>query len=117
MPLGAWLRAFALTCAIELPVVLLLTRELGIDVRRRALLALFAQLATHPLVWHVFPYIPGLTGWQAFVASELYAWMAEAILYATAWPTLRLSRALAISAVANGLSLSIGLAPPIARLL
>jgi hypothetical protein len=109
MMMAAWARAFALTCAIEVPVVLLATREAGPPALRRAVIVLVGQLATHPLVWFVFPYVPGLTGWMAFVASELYATGIEAVLYAAAWPRLGTARALGVSAVANAASLGIGL--------
>lgn len=109
MPIAAWVRAFALTCAIEIPVVLWTTRDAGPTTVRRAVIALVGQLATHPLVWFVFPYIPGITGWTAFVASELYATAVEATLYAVAWPRLGATRAIGISAVANAVSLGVGL--------
>jgi hypothetical protein len=73
------------------------------------MVALVGQLATHPLVWFVFPYLPGITGWTAFVASELYATGLEAVLYAAAWPRLGAARALGVSAVANAASLAVGI--------
>jgi hypothetical protein len=109
MPIAAWARAFALTCAIEVPVVLGATRDAGPSALRRAVIALVGQLATHPLVWFVFPYVPGVTGWTSFVVSELYATALEAILYAVAWPRLGAARALGVSAVANAASLAAGL--------
>jgi hypothetical protein len=66
------------------------------------------QLATHPLVWIVFPYLPGLMGWTSFVVSELYAAALEAVLYAAVWPRIGVPRALGISA-ANAASLAAGL--------
>jgi hypothetical protein len=105
----AWARAFALTCAIEVPLVVVLTRDANAGTLRRAIVAVVGQLATHPLVWFVFPYVPGITGWTSFVASELYATGLEAILYAAAWPRISGSRALGVSAVANAVSLAVGL--------
>jgi hypothetical protein len=107
--IGAWARAFALTCVIEVPVVLFATRGVGPRALRRGVIVVVGQLATHPLVWFVFPYIPGITGWTAFVASELYATALEALLYAAAWPRLGTARALGVSAVANAASLGVGL--------
>jgi hypothetical protein len=109
MLIAPWARAFALTCVIEIPIVLWATRDVGAPARR-AVIALVGQLATHPLVWFAFPYIPGVTGWTSFVASELYATALEAVLYATAWPRLGTARAFGVSAVANAASLAVGLA-------
>jgi hypothetical protein len=110
MPIGAWARAFALTCVIEVPVVVWATRDAEPSALRRVVIAVVGQLATHPLVWFVFPYLPGITGWTSFVASELYATVLEAILYAVAWPRVGTARAFGISAVANAASLAVGLA-------
>jgi hypothetical protein len=107
--IAAWARAFALTCAIEVPLVVALTRDADAGRIRRAIVAFVGQLATHPLVWFVFPYVPGVTGWVSFVASELYATALEAVLYAAAWPRIGPRRALGVSAVANAASLAVGL--------
>ena len=107
---GAWLVAFLLTYAVEAPVVLALTRGTDAGLARRAGLVLFAQLATHPLVWFVFPYIVGLRGGTATLLSELWAWLAEAVFYALAFRGLTLTRAVAVSALANGASVLVGLA-------
>jgi hypothetical protein len=107
--IGAWARAFALTCAIEVPLVVALTQDAGVSRVRRAMVATIGQLATHPLVWFVFPYLAGMTGRASFTASELYATGVEAILYATAWPRIGVARALGVSAIANAASLAVGL--------
>lgn len=107
---AAWLRAFLLTAAIELPVVLVATRRLTHVSRwRRALLALFAQLSTHPLVWFVFPRIAGITGGTAVILAELWAWFGEALFYFVALAELGTWEALGIAGVANALSFAIGL--------
>jgi hypothetical protein len=104
---GAWLIAFLVTSAVEVPLVVALTRGTEPSAPRRAALALFAQLATHPLVWFVFPYIVGLRGSTAMLLSEIWAFGAESVLYAL---TLRIgvTRAAAISALANGASILVG---------
>jgi hypothetical protein len=106
----AWLVAFLITVAVEAPLVLALSRGLGVGLVRRLGLIIFAQLATHPLVWFVFPRLVGLTGRSAMALSELWAWLAEALFYALVLPGLPGSRALGISGVANGASLAAGLA-------
>jgi hypothetical protein len=107
---GAWLVAFLLTYAVEAPIVLALTRGTEAGLARRAALVLFAQLATHPLVWFVFPYIVGLRGGTAMLLSELWAWLAEAAFYALAFRGLSLLRGAAVSALANGVSVIVGVA-------
>lgn len=106
---GAWLVAFLITVAVEAPIVVALTRRSGGGAPRRFGLALFAQLATHPLVWFVFPRLVGLTGRTSLLLSELWAWLAEAIFYALVFTDLPVVRALGISALANGASVAVGL--------
>jgi hypothetical protein len=107
---GAWLEAFLVTVAVEAPLVLALTRGTEPRGARKLALVVFAQLATHPLVWFVFPYIPGLRGGTATMLSELWAWLAEAVFYAVALRGLAFTRALAVSALANGASVLAGVA-------
>jgi hypothetical protein len=105
---GRWLLAFLVTVAVETPIVVGLTRGHPMDARRRALIVVFAQLVTHPLVWFVFPRIAGITGQTALALSEAWAWLAEAAFYLTVMPGLRPSRALGASAIANAASILAG---------
>lgn len=104
-----WLCAFVLTAIIEIPIVVALTRGTPFPAWRRATVALFAQLATHPAVWFVFPHIVGLTGRESTWLSEFWACLAEACLYAIALPGVRPLRAVGASALANGASYGVGL--------
>jgi hypothetical protein len=104
----AWFVAFVITVAVEAPIVLLLTRACGVSAPKRFALIVFAQLATHPLVWFVFPQIVGLTGRTAAALSEVWAWLGEAAFYALVWRDLGTARALGVSAVANGASVVAG---------
>jgi hypothetical protein len=106
---GAWLVAFLITVAVEAPIVVALTRNVALRAPRRFLLTVFAQLATHPLVWFVFPRLVGLTGRTSLLLSEVWAWLAEALFYALVFPDLPATRALGISALANGASIAAGL--------
>jgi hypothetical protein len=106
----AWLLAFLATAAVEAPVVLALTRGLPTPPWRRALIAVFGQLVTHPLVWFVFPRLVGLSGRSSLALSELWAWLAEAAFYAVVLPGLSSARALGTSAIANAASILVGLA-------
>jgi len=105
----AWLFAFLVTVAVEVPVVVALTRSHPTPAWRRALIAIFAQLVTHPLVWFVFPRLVGLTGRSSLALSELWAWLAEAAFYGVVLTGLSPARALGISAVANAASILVGL--------
>jgi hypothetical protein len=103
-----WFLAFLLTVAIEVPLVVALTRDSRVPLSKRAALAFFAQLMTHPSVWFIFPALPWGTRHTTFVASELFAWLAEAAFYAVAGVAPSTLRAIAVAAVANGLSLGVG---------
>jgi hypothetical protein len=106
----AWLMAFLVTVAVEVPIVVWLTRAYPAGAPRRAALAVFAQLATHPLVWFVFPRIVGLTGRTSLLLSETWAWLGETGFYLAALPGLPVARAMATSALANAASIAVGLA-------
>lgn len=106
----AWFVAFLITVAVETPIVVTLTRGLPTGAARRALIAVFAQLVTHPLVWFVFPRLVGLTGRGAVALSELWAWLAEAAFYGVVLPGISPARALGVSAIANAASILAGLA-------
>jgi hypothetical protein len=107
---GAWLTAFLLTFLVEAPIVVALTRDSEVGVARRVALVFFAQLVTHPLVWFVFPYIVGLRSGTATLLSEIWAWLAEAVFYALVLRGVTFTRALAVSAIANGASVLVGVA-------
>jgi hypothetical protein len=104
----AWLHAFALTVVIELLVATPLLAPSGAPWKRRAAIVLLANLASHPLVWFVFP--EWTMGSAARLGlSEAWAVGVEAAAYALVWPALERPRAFGVSALANGASLSIGL--------
>jgi hypothetical protein len=109
MPLvHAWLRAFVATLVLETPVVVWLTRGSKMAAWRRVLVALFANLATHPIVWFVIPPL-GLSGMFGLVVAETWAVVLEWWVYFVVFPEMKLGRALGISAVANGFSFGVGL--------
>jgi len=103
-----WLRAFGVTLGIELALALPLLAAVEPRLARRGAGVAAANLATHPLVWFLFP---GLAlGWPARLAlSEAWALIAEAIIYLTIWPALRLRRAFGVSLIANAASALAGL--------
>lgn len=104
----AWLAAFALAIASELLVAVPLLSPSGASVWRRAAAVCLAQLATHPAVWFIWPQL-GLSRPMYVLAAEAFAFVCEAVIYRFIFERLRWSRALATSALANGVSLALGL--------
>jgi hypothetical protein len=105
--LFAWVRAFALTLAVEVPLFAIVTKRVA-PPRQRVALAVVANLASHPLVWFAFPELGlGYRAWLGF--AEAWALVSEALIYAMLLPTLGIRRAALLSLVANGASLSLGL--------
>lgn len=102
-----WLRAFALTVAVELAVAMPLLARVETSRPRRAAFVALANLATHPLVWFAFP---GLTFGPAarLACAELWALVAEAAIYRLVWPDARLRRAALVALAANAASFTAG---------
>jgi len=90
-----WPAAFALTCAVELPIVALV----AVDRRRRAALDAFgANLLTHPLAWYSVRSL--LLSW---LAVELAVLAVEAVVYRTV-TRLSWARALLAACLSNGVT-------------
>jgi hypothetical protein len=101
--------AFILTLAIEVPIAGVFLRRWEPSWMRLVVLTIFANLATHPLVWFVFPSL-GLTYSERTALAELWAVGAETVFYWAAFRGLPLTRAGAISIAANAASFLVGLA-------
>lgn len=100
--LVAWLRAFVFTEIVEAPIY---RRLLGISWPD----SIAPSAITHPCVWFIFPLATRALGvsWAASViASELFAWLVEAAYLRTRGVPWK--KAVAVSLVANALSLSLG---------
>jgi hypothetical protein len=102
-----WPVGFGLTLAFELPIVWLLLRPVEPAPGRRLTVALFANLATHPLVWFFFPLLPVAYSSRVTI-SEVWAFAVEAWFYSTFLSTPRPARAVATSLLANATSFSLG---------
>lgn len=101
MPASGWLAAFVLTMVVEVPVVAILLRASEPDLRRLALLVLFANLATHPIVWYVLSQ-PLLIGTPAYLlVAESWAVGAEAVFYAVTVRSISWRRAALVALAAN----------------
>jgi hypothetical protein len=109
-----WLRAFGLTLLVEIPIAVTLLGRVEPKLARRIWVVVVANLATHPLVWFLFP---GLAAGRAarIGLSEAWAIIAELAIYRLVWPSLQLRRAAVVSLAANGASVAVGLA--LARIL
>lgn len=104
-----WLRAFVITNAVELPIVVgYVLAPSALKVGRRVSVSLFVQLASHPAVWFIFPRL-GMTYWVTVVVSELWAFLSEAAFYGL---VLRVPprRAVIGALAANAASFGTGLA-------
>lgn len=105
-----FLLALLLTWLIELPVLFLLARVIlrlpGVSNARLLAAGLVVSLLTLPVLWFVWPLLfpAGYSIWL----GEGLVWLVEALLYR--WLLrIRLSEALLISLVLNGLSFLVGL--------
>lgn len=109
IPVDAWLRAFALTLAVEVPIVALLLRRWEPSWLRLLALVFFANLASHPAVWFVFTQLL-LIGTPAYLAvAEGWAVGCEALFYWAAFRGLPVRRAIVVSLAANAMSFAVGL--------
>jgi hypothetical protein len=112
-----WLRAFAFTQAVEVPLYLLALTRLGRrtvppsdgSFARRVGLAFLCSLVTHPVVWFVFPrLIDSYADYELMVvAAESFAVTVEALLLFRLAP-LPLRSAFALSFAVNMTSMSLG---------
>jgi hypothetical protein len=107
-PASGWFAAFLLTLAIEVPIAGYLLRRVEPDRLRLALLLVFANLATHPIVWYVVTQLFLIGTWEYVLAAESWAVVVEAIFYAVAFRGLDPRRAIAVAVVANAASFTAG---------
>lgn len=107
-PVEGWFAAFALTFAVEAPIVALLLRGSGIAPARAVALALFANLVTHPLVWFVIPQLLDIGTPEYTTVAEGWAVLAETAFYRLAVGSMPVRRALLIAVVANAASWAAG---------
>ena len=99
----AWLQSFLFTQVVEVPVYM---QALPGGRWRAGLIAFGASSLTHPVVWFVFPVMLRRDWLRVTVFSELFSFGVEAV-YMCIW--LKPWKAGAVSLVANGASLGLGL--------
>ena len=102
-----WLRAFAITLAVELAVAVPILRDRGFSARIAAVAA--ANLASHPILWFVLLRL-GLSFEVRHVLAEVWAIGVELGVYVLVFPAIGVRRAAAVSLLANGASLGMGTA-------
>ncbi len=107
-PAAGWFAAFLLTLAIEIPIAGYLLRRVERDRVRLVILLIFANLATHPVVWYVMTQLFLVGTWEYFLAAESWAVAVEALFYAAAFRGLDPRRAIAVAVLANAASFVAG---------
>jgi hypothetical protein len=107
-PVELWFRAFALTVAVELPIVAYALRAHEPSRVRLVLLIVFANLASHPAVWFIFTQLFLVGTPEYVVASEGWAVGIEALFYWAAFRGVSARRAIAVSLLANAASFVLG---------
>ena len=105
--LALWVRAFLLTLGVELAIATPLLPRSEKLWRRLGAVA-FANVASHPAVWFILPELfPSHVSMQ--IGVEIWAFLSEVLIYKLVFVELEWRRSIAISALANGASLLIGL--------
>ncbi len=103
-PVSGWFAAFVLTLAVEAPIVAFLLRRSEPNLLRLGILIVFANLASHPIVWYVISQLL-LVGTPAYtLVAETWAIAAEAVFFWAAIRGLTVRRAIAVAAAANATS-------------
>jgi len=107
-PISDWFPAFLLTLAVEAPIVAFLVRRAEPDLLRLGVLIVFANLATHLVVWYVITQLllVGTLGYT--LVAETWATAAEAVFYKAAIRGLSVRRAIAVAVAANAASWAVG---------
>jgi hypothetical protein len=103
-----WLKAFLLTVLVEAPIAAALLRRAEPRFARRVALVIFANVASHPAVWFIFPAL-GMPYTPMLVLAEAWAVLSEALFYRLVFEKTDAAEAFGISALANGASFGIGL--------
>ncbi|OGN81050.1 MAG: hypothetical protein A2X23_10390 [Chloroflexi bacterium GWC2_73_18] len=107
-PVSGWFTAFVLTLAVEAPIVAFLLRRAEPDLLRLGVLIVFANLATHLVVWYVITqlFLVGTPGYT--LVAETWATAAEAVFYGATIRGLSARRAIAVAVAANAASFLAG---------
>jgi hypothetical protein len=108
VPISSWFAAFALTLAVEVPLVLAMLRRDEPSLARLCVLVVTVNLATHLVVWYVATQLFRVGTIEYVVGAEAWAILAEAVFYVAAIRSLTLARAVLVSVIANLASFLVG---------
>jgi hypothetical protein len=103
-PISDWFPAFLLTLAVEGPIVAFLLRRAEPDLLRLGVLIVFANLATHLVVWYVITQALLVGSLTYTLVAETWATAAEALFYWAAIRGLSARRAIVVAIAANAAS-------------
>ena len=109
-----WIRAFALTLAVEVPLFVLIGRlwtqgDERVSIKRLALAGAAGTCVTHPLLWFAWPLV--ISDYDTYILTgELIVATVESFTFFALARRVRLSRAVAASFLANAASYGGGLA-------
>lgn len=76
-----YLADLGLTLAVEVPIVAFAGRAIGVRIQRAAVVAVAANLLTHPLLWFAAPWLHDRWGLAGVVLAEATVVVAEAAVY------------------------------------
>lgn len=107
-PISEWFAAFALTIAVEVPLVVLLVRDQRIELARLLVVVVMANLATHLAFWYVFTQLLDVGTLEYVLVGEAWAVAAEAVFFWAAFATLGLRRAALVAVITNAASFAVG---------
>ncbi len=96
-PVSGWFAAFVLTLVVEAPIVAFLLRRAEPDALRLGALIVFANLATHPVVWYVITQLLTVGTLGYTLVAEIWAIAAEAVFYVAAIRGIKARRAIAVA--------------------
>ncbi|MFH1393985.1 MAG: hypothetical protein ABII71_03180 [Candidatus Micrarchaeota archaeon] len=100
-------QAFLLTLVLETSVIYILLRR-RYEAKDIVLNSALANTMTHPLVWFLFPAMGLGYGMQA-ISSELFAFLAEAVILSSMFRNMSLKEGAVLSLAANAVSFATGL--------
>ena len=107
-PFSDWFAAFVLTLVVELPIVAVVLRQAEPWLVRRLAAGVYANLASHLVVWYVLTQLFELGSAAYLLAAEGWAVAAETVFYALVLRGVSPRRAALTAVVANGASFAVG---------
>ena len=107
-----WIKAFVFTLVVEIPLFVTVARfgrtaDKTIPIWRLIIAGAAGTFFTHPLLWFMWPLV--VANYTAYIVSgELIVATVESFTFFAIARPIKLSRAIAASFVANGVSFGLG---------